>query len=140
MKTSDEFDDSIQSGALVEVIGKWSESVGVRMFVVGHIRSRAPLGEVWYELAVKPDGEKILEVRADQVRAVDVALRWIPVTERLPEEKIFVLAIDDCGNIYDAYMKNDYWLAPEGRSELLEGITHWMERPSPPKAEDAAHD
>ena len=65
--------------------------------------------------------------------------RWIPVTERLPEENVFVLI---CGDLYpnkhdggiiavSARMDWNYWRG-FGRER---NITHWMPLPAPPKEE-----
>ena len=64
--------------------------------------------------------------------------RWIPVTERLPEERMAVI-------VYAPYMKNEFmaywtgsrwmvWAAGECEREMPDyhQITHWMPLPQPP--------
>jgi hypothetical protein len=67
--------------------------------------------------------------------------KWIPVTERWPEERMAVI-------VYAPYMKNEFmaywtgsrwmvWAAGEYEREMPEyhQITHWMPLPEPPKEE-----
>lgn len=51
------------------------------------------------------------------------APRWIPVTERLPEENDAVLVVWKDGDIGLAFMHKDDW----------DYATHWMPLPLPPK-------
>lgn len=55
--------------------------------------------------------------------------RWIPVTERLPEEWCY-LAFSD-GIMYVTATWNDsiFWNA----WEIVSWVTHWMNLPNPPK-------
>jgi len=68
--------------------------------------------------------------------------RWIPVTERLPEEHKDVLAIAQWKDNHEVticygrkYKTRWYLLSEPG--ELLKGfdVTHWMPLPEPPKEE-----
>ena len=74
---------------------------------------------------------------ADHLIANGVTVqRWIPVTERLPEQGMVVLA---CGKRhatsgqFQGAFSNDphYWLW-RGSSKY---VTHWMPLPEPPKGE-----
>ena len=56
--------------------------------------------------------------------------RWIPVTERLPEEAGFTLIFTANGNPGVCYFTNGWW---GGYSK--DHITHWMPLPEPPKEE-----
>ena len=67
--------------------------------------------------------------------------RWIPVTERLPEDRSDVLVVAYWHERWGAYMG---WCAPEraawsvhvgigDRSDIA--VTHWMPLPEPPKEE-----
>lgn len=69
------------------------------------------------------------------------ALRWIPVSERLPDENADVLCCrgNHIGVLMDVYTykgdgkwedKYGYWNYTD-----IEGITHWMPLPEPPKGE-----
>ena len=49
--------------------------------------------------------------------------RWIPVSERLPEENDAVLVVWKDGDIGLAFMHKDDW----------DYATHWMPMPEPPK-------
>ncbi len=56
--------------------------------------------------------------------------RWIPVTERLPENRDMVLATVD-GIVYIAFYGNYMWKEVETYSIFYP--THWMPIPQPPK-------
>ena len=69
---------------------------------------------------------------------VEPVQEWIPVDERLPEEKV------DCIVHYKhAYCNNDgYWAigfcfydSEKFRIDLAYKVTHWMPLPEPPKGE-----
>ena len=54
-------------------------------------------------------------------------VRWIPVTERLPEGGVYVLA----------YSADDDYMCVEARHKFAAfQITHWMPLPEPPKEEE----
>ena len=72
----------------------------------------------------------------------DKISRWIPVTERLPEEHIFVLIRQDDNRIMIAErVDGDWWYRyfaydVDRWDENEQGtITHWMPLPEPPKEE-----
>ena len=56
--------------------------------------------------------------------------RWIPVTERLPEDEVQVLACTKHGKPFPAHCKYGKW-----RVSGSVTITHWMPLPEPPKGE-----
>lgn len=65
--------------------------------------------------------------------------RWIPVTERLPEDpvkKVLVFVPHTHGDIVDAgrYLGADGWVL-EGWHLTQNAVTHWMPLPEPPKEE-----
>lgn len=69
--------------------------------------------------------------------------RWIPVTERLPEEHIRVLVVNDDAKFMVAERyADDWWYQYSAydvdRWDALEQgvITHWMPLPEPPKEVD----
>lgn len=63
--------------------------------------------------------------------------RWIPVTERLPDDGVEVLVSvdensDDCGYHVCLY-RGDEWVRSESGSGYIFGVTHWMPLPEPPE-------
>lgn len=70
--------------------------------------------------------------------------RWIPVTERLPDESGNYLTAFGGGTAMavNEFMHPRDWLTEEGREANLNGkwywggVTHWMELPELPKEED----
>ena len=50
---------------------------------------------------------------------------WIPVSERLPDEEVRVLAYDGTSVFESEYM--------HGRWEWLADVTHWLPMPNPPE-------
>lgn len=81
------------------------------------------------------------ESRADAYRELlerRAADRWIPVSERLPEVDIMVLANDN-GYVFSAkYCINDshrcgYWYNDEVEDFDGHSVTHWKPLPEPPK-------
>ncbi len=69
-----------------------------------------------------------------RIAELEQAQRWIPVSERLPEPYVKVLACTESG-----YMEVDYRYAEPiievGVAEFysLENVTHWMPLPQPPE-------
>ena len=60
---------------------------------------------------------------------------WIPVTERLPKNDTYILAITD-GVVVSAYWHNDRFYAVTAIGVATVGcVTHWMPLPQPPKGE-----
>ena len=63
------------------------------------------------------------------------AMKWIPVTERLPEKGETVIALGNRGGVYTAkYTGSIYWHKLNARCHMCEP-THWMPLPTPPKGE-----
>ena len=61
-----------------------------------------------------------------RIAELEAAQRWIPVSERLPEEKQSVLALDRTGTAY-------HWEYSRSLSNIFVGYyTHWMPLPEPP--------
>lgn len=63
--------------------------------------------------------------------------RWIPVTERLPEDpakKVLIFAPHTHGNIVDSgrYLGADGWVL-DGWHLTQTSVTHWMPLPEPPE-------
>jgi len=62
-----------------------------------------------------------------RIAELEAARRWIPVGERLPEEKQNVLALDRTGTAY-------HWEYSKCLSNIFVGYyTHWMPLPEPPE-------
>ena len=63
------------------------------------------------------------------------ALKWIPVSERLPLVGETVIALGSRGGVYTAkYTGGVYWHKLNARCHMCEP-THWMPLPKPPKGE-----
>lgn len=65
--------------------------------------------------------------------------RWIPVSERLPEDGVEVLFVDSGGDIYmgDHVSGVPQWEKDNGfwSGKFYNNITHWMPLPEPPTEE-----
>lgn len=66
--------------------------------------------------------------------------RWIPVTERLPENHQSVLVLRDDGGIFiweyfDQTPTEECWIDDHLNLYSAYSITHWMPLPQPPKEE-----
>ena len=64
--------------------------------------------------------------------------KWIPVTERLPEDDSDVLAylrIGEEGRIYPATYAKGMWFDCIFNTPATSTTTHWMPLPEPPKGE-----
>lgn len=70
-----------------------------------------------------------------ELAALRAATRWVPVTERLPEQGNYVLVHDKWEIQWVAFRtgpENDWvWLAGRGHEPLV-GITHWQPLPPAP--------
>ena len=59
--------------------------------------------------------------------------KWIPVTERLPEDEGIIVVL---GNPCEVWTFNgDYWEDECGWLQDFKDVTHWMPLPEPPKGE-----
>ena len=63
--------------------------------------------------------------------------KWIPVSEKLPEEKSAVLVwCSERKNIYCAYLEEkQWWIFGAFSEEVIEDVIAWMPLPEPYKAE-----
>lgn len=72
---------------------------------------------------------------ADHLLANGVTVQeWIPVEERLPEEKQSVLVHYVDGWMPVAFLLNGEWYQSGGEKSWL-SVTHWMPLPEPPEEE-----
>ncbi len=60
-------------------------------------------------------------------------LRWIPVTERLPDPKENPVLVVYYGCVWEAWKHDNYWELVPGLNTTC--VTHWMPLPVPPKGE-----
>lgn len=63
-------------------------------------------------------------------------LRWIPVTERLPEDAFYekCLCLDrEYGRRVYGFVFPNYWWYPEDNEDRTGHVTHWMPLPEPPQ-------
>lgn len=62
--------------------------------------------------------------------------KWIPVTERLPEEYTTVLVCGEDGvEPGRFYGKSGFWTYDQYEQDPIFAVTHWMPLPEPPKGE-----
>ena len=63
------------------------------------------------------------------------AMKWIPVTERLPEKNRCILICSKQGGIAEGvYMGGRAWIQYRWNAVGMD-VTHWMPLPEPPKEE-----
>ena len=84
----------------------------------------------WISIATRIQ-DKVFEIQDLKAELAELRerTRWIPVSERLPEEKKSVLALDRTGTAY-------HWEYSKCLSNIFVGYyTHWMPMPEPPEGE-----
>lgn len=81
--------------------------------------------------------DELAAVTAERDAAIE-AQRWIPVTERLPEDDVSVLTLRINGQIDIARRKNIYRYAWFINCIAHEDVTHWMPLLAPPREVDAS--
>ena len=63
-------------------------------------------------------------------------VRWIPVTERLPEQSgeylVILCTIPEVPRLYDYHAPNKEFGQVRGGVWCVEAVTHWMPLPEPP--------
>ncbi len=73
--------------------------------------------------------KEVAEYVNARIAELEAERRWIPVSERLPEERQNVLALDRTGTAY-------HWEYSRSLSNIFVGYyTHWMPLPNPPEVE-----
>ena len=101
--------------------------------------------EAVLEMLKRECSPKVFAYLADQVNAIPAAdvrpVKWIPVTERLPELHEEVLVCTEeygetvLGFAMVAVFEGTGWLEAWERKTYLTAVTHWMPLPEPPKEE-----
>ena len=99
-----------------------------------------------YAAYCKPDGESLRnEARnnlEEYIAELEAAQRWIPVSERLPEdgETVFVIIHDGFERFENGnevarltYLGNGNWWSWESERYV---VTHWMPLPNPPEVQE----
>ena len=79
-----------------------------------------------------------LDEAADAIEQLEAAVpKWIPVTERLPEKRTWVL----CWCVSDSQevlrWENNEWYHDPKHVYFSDFVTHWMPLPEPPKEDEA---
>lgn len=84
------------------------------------------------------DLQKLTDAQLDIIKQYQVYLtkqHWISVTERLPQEREWVLCQCRAKIRMVLRLQNGYW-HQDSRHEFMSGfVTHWMPLPAPPKEE-----
>jgi len=77
---------------------------------------------------------KELHTSQDRIAELEESQRWIPVGERLPEDRLNVLTVSRGGLIISCFI-DEYkmWYAP--CADRL-NVTHWMPLPEPPEVQE----
>lgn len=90
--------------------------------------------------SVSPGEGDILMRAAERIRELEQAMRWVPVTERLPERGqailFYVGAYSEIhsGTWQDAsFLEHDGYSSWPAHDDPRYGVTHWMPLPEPPK-------
>ncbi len=77
--------------------------------------------------------EEISELRS-RVAELEASRRWIPVSERLPEPLVPVLAFpDEGGGVSFAMLFRDGLFSEAHNDGEVIPVTHWQPLPEPPK-------
>ena len=97
---------------------------------------RDKLIEILYNgfyVSPKDELNSVVQKAADYLIAHGVTVqRWIPVTERLPENSATVLVCHKNGFVTtNAWLDAHWWFKNERNP-----ITHWMPLPQPPKEDE----
>ena len=100
------------------------------------------LRELAFRALLRTETQKMLIDAADRLEALEAEVsrlkaqqRWIPVTERLPEDGFEVLVYTDRygGRHEFAYYVPRLGAWYQNCALLIPNVTHWMPLPKPPK-------
>jgi hypothetical protein len=80
------------------------------------------------------DTEEIIQVLTGML-GIECAPDWISVKDKLPENRVGKIVFCEDGSITTMYYDpdNKYWVSQMGFDRY--DVTHWMEKPAPPKVE-----
>jgi len=70
------------------------------------------------------------------IKRNDAQPKWIPVTERLPDERKWVLCQCRANIRMVLRLQNGYWHQDSEHEYMKSFVTHWMSLPEPPKGEE----
>ena len=100
--------------------------------------------EAVLEMLKRECSPKVFAYLADQVNAIPAAdvrpVKWIPVTERLPENLTSVIVHRKDGGIFtweyfNTSPTDECWIDDSMNVYSFYDVTHWMPLPEPPKEE-----
>ncbi len=89
-----------------------------------------PWGEITVHTA-EDIADRLIENSVTFEEDNNVPIKWIPVTERLPEDTEMVLVYSEIGNQYVAQHFRGHFYSDGTRIRT----SHWMPLPKPPKGE-----
>ena len=110
--------------------------------LVDILMDETPEDSPWFG-RVKDLVEKLIANGVTFATDNNVGSKWIPVTERLPEDDEVVLIMCKIGKMFVGYHKHlypgyEFWqilTARDSTKKITYTVTHWMPLPEPPKGE-----
>lgn len=113
----------------IEILDKWE-------FFYGQRAGR----ELWADKPKEVQDKDIADFCRDSVivREALERMRWIPASERLPEERgRYLCMMRSCLYQNDKYIDIDWYYPKDSWWRSGNVITHWMPFPEPPEEENA---
>lgn len=86
------------------------------------------------EMMLQGTGQRLAESMAERVINGQTVGRWIPVSERLPEDESMVLVWSQSNGLHLAYL-DSYRQWRDADMNFGKKITRWMPIPEPPEVE-----
>jgi len=111
-----------------------SEETAVK--IIDNLRSRGLFDDLFGNFDEEINDEILLEM-SETIEAGYTACqyenRWVPVSEKLPENSSTVLAIDEYGGMYTCYYLPhcETWFTE--KTSAVKEIVSWQPLPNPPK-------